>query len=82
MDLMAFTASGGGVSAYKSGLSPRLNSLATIRERIFIGSPLNALSVLIHLVSIAVTLYFTTAACSSTFSYTLKFTEVLQLLFA
>ena len=67
---MAFRASSGRVPAYKSGLSPLLNSLTTIRERICIGSPSSALSVSTHFVSIVVTLYVITTACSSTFSHT------------
>ena len=69
MVMMAFKCSGGRVTAYKSGLSPLLNFLATIRERICIGSLSNAFHCLPHFVSIGVTLYFATAACSST-SYT------------
>ena len=49
---MAFRGSNKRVPAYKSGLSPRLNSPATIRERICIGLSLNAVSMSIHFVSI------------------------------
>ena len=49
---------------------PLFNSLATIRERICIGSSSNAVSVSTHCVSTGVTLCFVTAARSSTFSYT------------
>ena len=46
-----------------------LNSLTTSRGRISIGSSTNALSVSTHFVSIGVTLYLATAACSSILSY-------------
>ena len=54
----------------KSGLSSLLNSLATIGERICIGSASNALSVSTHFVSTGATLHFATAVRSSTFSNT------------
>ena len=54
--MTAFRASRGGVPIYKSALSPLLNSLATIRERICSGSHSNAVPVSTHFVSTGETL--------------------------
>ena len=63
------------VPACKSGLPPLLNSRATLRVLPCIGSPTNALSVSIHLVSPDVTPRLANAA-KSTFSRPLFYCHV------